>query len=211
MGHHGYPTSSKISCLDTLKPNEIIISNEEFHISNGAVSALRHIEKTNNTKVYLTGKVKDAIVVSFKDNTYTLLDENGKNPHQLELIIEKNENWERINYNTESTWIYYNNGDLVNGWQQLTKNGIESWYYFTRIGIVTIGWKELNRDGIKSWYYFDSDGSMARGWRRIKYQNEMKWYYFQFDGRKAQNTCLTIENEKHCFDDNGICYSGKNC
>jgi beta-lactamase superfamily II metal-dependent hydrolase len=213
MGHHGYATSSKISFLNTLKPKEIIISNENFNPKDKAVAALRYIEKTNGTKAYLTSRAKDAIVATFKNNTYTLSEESGKSIDdvELKLIVEQNGNWERITYNNESVWIYYNNDTPVNGWQQLTRDGVESWYWFDRANIMITGWRELEKDKVKSSYYFDPDGSMARGWRRIEYNNEMKWYYFQFDGRNAKNTCLTIENEKHCFDDKGICYSGKNC
>ena len=212
-GHHGYLSSSKLDFLKKIKPKEIIISNEDYYINKNSTAALRYIERTNDTKAYITSKTKDAIVATFKNDTYTLTDESGNNinDYEFKFIVDQDGNWERISYNNESAWIYYNDGIPVEGWQLLTRNEKEGWYWFNKCGTMVPGWKELERDGIKSWYYFDPDGPMAVGWRRLEFNGEMKWYYLQFDGRRAQNVCLTIENEEHCFDEQGICYSGKNC
>lgn len=57
--------------------------------------------------------------------------------------------------NDEGQWMYYEEGNALTGWQEITQDGETNTYYFSEYGIMaTDSWVEVGG----SWYYFGSDG-----------------------------------------------------
>ena len=78
----------------------------------------------------------------------------------------KCDGWEQ----TSSGWVYYIDGNRINGWAKLgdggrssscTTGGTVFWYYFENNIMVSNAWKYLPWEGSSCWYWFKGDGSMA--------------------------------------------------
>ena len=74
---------------------------------------------------------------------------------------------------------YYKNGNKLTGWQQLTKNGVKSWFYFSQKGVMQKDrWiKGSSKSGS---YYLDNQGRMVVGKR---YKTKDGYRTFGKDGK----------------------------
>ena len=72
---------------------------------------------------------------------------------------------------------------MLTGWQEIAGK----WYYFNETGVMLLGWQQLSWNGVTSWYYFDpNDGSMVSdACRNIDGTN----YCFNGSGVCTSNGC----------------------
>ena len=112
-----------------------------------------------------------------------------KSDWEVKVLDRKQSGWTE----TESGWVYYENGEKVIGWKLIH----ETWYYFNENGIMKTGWVSV--DG--HWYYMNNSGAMETGWVSVDghwyYMNNSGametgwvsvdgyWYYFHNDGSMA--------------------------
>lgn len=97
-----------------------------------------------------------------------------------------------------NTYYYDSNGNKVTGWQQINRNGINCWHYFSETGVMTIGFIKID----DKWYYFKEDGTLTHsglevidggvysfnsdGYADLGWQNiDGDWYYFARDNGQA--------------------------
>ena len=92
-----------------------------------------------------------------------------KSDWEVKVLDRKQSGWTE----TESGWVYYENGEKVIGWKLIH----ETWYYFNENGIMKTGWVSV--DG--HWYYMNNSGAMETGWVSV----DGYWYYFHNDGSMA--------------------------
>lgn len=59
---------------------------------------------------------------------------------------------------------YYKNGNMLTGWQQLTKNGTKSWFYFSQKGVMQKD-RWIKGSSKAGSYYLDDEGRMVVGKR----------------------------------------------
>ena len=79
-----------------------------------------------------------------------------------------------ITTNDEVYYLDVKSGALVNGWIEVTQDGISEYYYFKPNGTMAVGWFQI--DG--KWYYFKDGKCMIGVWGNI----DNHWYYFNNDG-----------------------------
>ena len=92
-----------------------------------------------------------------------------KSDWEVKVLDRKQSGWTE----TESGWVYYENGEKVIGWKLIH----ETWYYFNENGIMKTGWVSVDRH----WYYMNNSGAMETGWVSV----DGYWYYFHNDGSMA--------------------------
>ena len=81
------------------------------------------------------------------------------------------------------------------------------WYYINSSGNMVTGWQQISKNGKTNWYYFDNSGELLYGW--IKYNSH--WYYTDSNGVMVANKCQKIGDSEFCFDSSGACYKGTGC
>ncbi len=89
-----------------------------------------------------------------------------KSDWEVKVLDRKQSGWTE----TESGWVYYENGEKVIGWKLIH----ETWYYFNENGIMKTGWVSV--DG--HWYYMNNSGAMETGWVSV----DGHWYYMNNSG-----------------------------
>ncbi len=73
------------------------------------------------------------------------------------------------------------------------------WRYLQENGQPLQGWQQLEWQGDLNWYYFDTNGFMQRGWQLIG----EKWYYFYESGQMADGE-MEIDGETAHFDQGAL-------
>ena len=208
VGHHGSKTSSSISFLKKLYPNDVIISAKSFTVKDRAFTAMRFLQRKYNTDLYYT-KISnsEAIVMTFNQ------DKNGysfeKDYRTIQFNVEQHGGWEKLTYENSSTWAYFDGeGIAVTGINKLTYNGITANYYFRENGyMINDGWFKIKYNGADRWVYAYTDGRLAEKWKKI----DNVWYYFKDNGIMAQNETLTLSGETFVFNASGACVQGRGC
>lgn len=205
MGHHGLYTSSSQEYIKTLKPNYVIVSTDNFDLSNDITrfSSIRLAQK-NGAQVYLTTKIKDAVVFNCVSNTCSVT----SNDALVNFTIERKDNspWEKVTYSGKSAWFYYNGSIYVeDDW--IKYDG--KYYHFSNRGQMEVGWQEITWSGGTNWFYFDlNNGDMLTGWQKLSWKGGTNWFYFDpTDGYMYANTTKTIDGKSYSFDSNGVCTS----
>ena len=89
-----------------------------------------------------------------------------KSDWEVKVLDRKQSGWTE----TESGWVYYENGEKVIGWKLIH----ETWYYFNENGIMKTGWVSVDRH----WYYMNNSGAMETGWVSV----DGHWYYMNNSG-----------------------------
>ena len=226
LAHHGYSESS-YEFLSTTKPDYVVISNS--NIPSYTNQLINYMKDTLKSKIYLTQYVsgtsqsveKSAIKLNFVNKEFYFTNTGN------EVNVDKNANgwstwcdkwtflengktvkgWKKLKWSDGENWFYFNNdGIMVTGWQDLNWSGGKNWFYFDKAdGYMITGWQELNWSGGKNWFYFNkSDGYMVTGWQELNWSGGKNWFYFlPENGTLVQNTCMTIDGKKYCFDKNG--------
>lgn len=100
---------------------------------------------------------------------------------------------------SEGSWSYVWQNNRLTGWQRLTWNGSQSWYYFDSSGIMQKGWL---RDG-GNWYYLMPAGTMRTGWL----SDNGRWYYLQNSGAMVTGW-HSISGVWYWFDNSGTMATG---
>ncbi len=210
VGHHDTNTSSSIDFIKHIKPKNVIISRGSLNLSNTAIMQFRYSQMNYNTNFYHTKLVDDAIVQTFSsDGNYTFSNsdssKNIKDAIQSFTDVKTSGKWHQLKINDELNWFYFENNEKIGktGWFMYN----EKWYYTFANGLAAKGWQYLKWTDSESWYYFNTDSSMRKGWL----QHNNKWYYLGNDGAMNSNTCKTINNEEFCFNNSGVCTSGRGC
>ena len=150
VGHHSYNTSSSGNFIAKLSPKVAIITNSSAESTFNAVGS--QIQSLGG-KVYITGKTSDAVIVEYKDSTYTVSPSGAK--QTFSGTAQSSGEWKYVD---GKGWMLLKDGKyLYNSWYQDSK-GI--WYYLNGNGVCVTDWQELTWDGSKKWYYFNSDCEM---------------------------------------------------
>ncbi len=207
FGHHGYSTSSSNDFIGTLKPSVSIISNNMISL-NASVFGMCYA-LYNGTNIYMTGNSQDAIVMTFSNNGYTILNSNGSSMKTSNFCSSSKVGWQQIKLPSEkeNVWIYIDsNHKISTGWKKIDN----LWYYFDESGIMATGWRETYWEGKKCWYHIDNDGHYDTGWKQITWSKGTNWFYFESDGCMLQNTSRTINGKHYSFDSDGVC-TGPDC
>ncbi len=150
VGHHSYNTSSSGNFIAKLSPKVAIITNSSAESTFNAVGS--QIQSLGG-KVYITGKTSDAVIVEYKDSTYTVSPSGAK--QTFSGTAQSSGEWKYVD---GKGWMLLKDGKyLYNSWYQDSK-GI--WYYLNGNGVCVTDWQELTWNGSKKWYYFNSDCEM---------------------------------------------------
>ena len=201
IAHHGYSESS-YEFLSTTKPDYVVISNS--YIPFYANQLINYIKDTLKSKIYLTHYVsgtsqnveKSAIKLNFVNKEFYFTNSGS------EVTVDKNANgWS----SWCDKWTYLESGKTIKGWKKLKWSKGENWFYFNNDGIMLTEWQKLNWKGGTDWFYFDkTNGYMVDGWQELNWTGGKNWFYFvPENGTLVQNTCITIDGKKYCFDKNG--------
>lgn len=224
FGHHGNTGSSHINLIKVLKPKYGIISRGSVSKTVAALS-MRYMQKNYSSKIYLLGKVDDAIVQKFVSNgKYTFSGTHGSDVnlsdtrtsgkwHLIEINKDEKE-WFYFDNDEEiktTGWLKYNdkwyyigsNGRAYKRWQYLSYNGKKSWYFFNDSCAMEKGWLKDNN----KWYYLNSSGAMVTGWNKINYKNKDEWFYFNSDG-VMQTGWLKENGNWYYLNDKGVMLTG---
>ncbi len=113
--------------------------------------------------------------------------------------------WAYLSWNNKSHWYYFNKrGIMETGWLDLSDG---TYYCAEKTdnnydrGAMVTGWQQLSRDGKSSLYYFVQykdvgtsdfgsykEGQMVTGWQYVKNTDHPNgWYYFKSDEDKVEN------------------------
>ena len=203
LAHHGYSESS-YEFLSTTRPDYVVISN--IYIPDYANQIINYLKDSLGSKIYLTQNVAgttksvelSAIKLQFLEGEkefsfYNTGDEVGPNK----------------GYSGWSSWCdkwtYIQNGITLKGWQKLIWSKGIDWFNFNDDGIMLTGWQQLNWSQGTDWFYFDdNNGNMLTGWQTLEWSGGKNTFYFLPDnGTMVHDTCLTIDNKKYCFNNNG--------
>ncbi len=203
LAHHGYSESS-YEFLSTTKPDYVVISNT--HIPSYANQLINYLKDVHNTKIYLTQNIdgttesisKSAIKLKFLSNENSFQFLNTGNEVNINKLLNGWFSW-------CDKWTYLVKGKTAKSWQNLYWSHGKNWFYFDAGGIMATGWQELDWSGGHNWFYFDNEnGYMLTGWQTLDWTGGRNTFYFMpDDGTMAQNTCITINNQNYCFDENG--------
>ena len=210
FAHHGNITSSRMEFIKVAKAKHGIISRYRIAPSKNIILQMRYMVNNYNSKVYLLGMVKDAIVQTYSsDGKYTLTNYDNKtsiNEAQLNLTpVKSSGNWHKYSFldnNNQANiqWYYFDDEEAIKttGWLKYRNQ----WYYINLNGSAATGWQYLDYNGKSSWYHFDQDGimqkgwiksgerwyylgpggAMVTGWKNIETNGKSSWYYFNQDG-----------------------------
>lgn len=191
MGHHGYPTSTGINFIDTLKPKDIIIPRSLTE-PGMAYASMYYAGNRWDANIHTTQDTEQKIIVAtFNNDSYSLdgVDETLSKSKVNISDIETDGVCKKVKFyneqaNTTVHLVIENNRPVI-GWKKINCWGEgEKTIYADAGGNFAKGWVELELNGTTSWFYFDeSNGYMAKGWRQINWQGEDSWFYFDQDGR----------------------------
>ena len=210
MSHHGMGDSS-FEFLNTTRPNYTIISNFKFPDYANIPTAF--LQQKCDGKVYYTGGVptssedvansairlyliEDLLDSSEDTKYYMYLDNSGDN-HDIGNDINGIKTYQYYNF-------YFENGKIITGFKEISKNGEKHMYYFRPEGVMATGWEIIQNEGEENTYYFDeNDGYMITGLKTIENESGSCQYYFESDGHMVKNNCVIINDVEMCFDKNG--------
>lgn len=151
IGHHSSSTSSTASFISKLSPKVAVITNSAPQSTFTSVG--NQIQNLGG-KVYVTGKATDAVVVEYKDSTYSVSPSSAQ--YSFSGSAQSSGEWKYVD---GKGWMLYKDGKYVyNDWYQ-DANGV--WYYMNSNGVCVTGWQELTWNGSKNWYYFKDNCAMV--------------------------------------------------
>lgn len=78
----------------------------------------------------------------------------------------------------EGNWYYFDHGEYLTGWHQLTWSKGQDWFYFESNGHMVTGWKTIKYKGKQCRFYFDENGAMVTSGHEVG----GNWYFFDKDG-----------------------------
>ena len=181
VGHHSHYSATSYPFVKKLSPKRAIVTNYDFFETFHPMGY--YMEKSLGTKIYYTSIANDAIVVEYKDDSYNITPDNNISFNLIRSVSSgKSYVWKYIDY---FAWALYRDGEPV--YSEWYKDDNGTWYYMNYLGACQTGWAKLSWNGKENWYYFNGDCSMVA------------------------NKCMTINNEKFCFNASGACYSGRGC
>lgn len=211
MSHHGTGSSS-FEFLNITRPNYTIITNYEF--PDYAITPTAFLQQRVGGKVFYVGGVStttenipnSAIKLYLSEN---VLDTSEETKYYL-YLENTGENYDiGSNLNGFKTYQYYTfyfeNGKIITGLKELSKNGEKHYFYFREEGVMATGWQMIEKDGEKNMFYFDEDGYMLFGLQNIEDEDGANLYYFESDGHMIKDKCVKIEGKEYCFDERGCC------
>lgn len=177
MSHHGMGDNS-FEFLNTTRPSYMIITN--FKFPDYALIPTAFVQQKCDGKVFYVGGIA------------TTTEEVANSAIRLyfaEDIVETSEDNKYYLY-FENSGDNYDIGTDLKGLQTYQNYN----FYFEKGKLLT-GFKEI--DGAT--YYFSDCGASVTGLYKI----EEETYYFDEYGRMVKNDCVTVDDEKICFDENG--------
>lgn len=112
--------------------------------------------KLKGKNSYSTNQSHGAVVAEITSSSIAIKDYNlngtttSNNASSINNIVK--DGWYVINNNVRADYLktYVENGNISIGWKKINDN----WYYFNSNGVMLTGWQYLTYNGLNNWYYF---------------------------------------------------------
>ncbi len=173
---------------------------------------------------------KSSIVKAVSKYTATVSSNWGKLQNGIYFYMTNTNDIDTIVYDRfiqyNDAWYYLGiGGNMMTGWVEIKYNNKVDLYYFGSDGKMVTGWCQAksispyNNNLTDSyykynmWMYSHENNTIPAGWYEYSdgWANGKNWFYFNPSGAMVYGTCLTIGDEKFCFNSSGVCYSGRGC